>query len=136
MKRSRYSYDGDNWQFIRWRGAVNSAIKGARGQEFLRDLAEALDAMPNKRLIANEFRNTDGDFCALGVLGAERGIDMSNLDPYDRETIASAFEIAPALAAEVVFENDEAGFYNENPKARWKRMRQWVESNLRGEIHD
>lgn len=136
MKRSGYSYDGDNWSVIRWRGAVNSEIKGARGQEFLRDLAEALDAMPNKRLIANEFRNKNGEFCALGVLGAERGIEMSNLDPYDIKTIASVFEIAPALVSEVFFENDVAGFYNENPKARWKRMRQWVESNLRGEIHD
>ncbi|KGX48418.1 hypothetical protein [Burkholderia pseudomallei] len=70
MSRSGYSDDGDNWSVIRWRGAVNSAIKGARGQEFLRDLAATLDAMPDKRLIDNEFRNSNGEFCALGVLGA------------------------------------------------------------------
>ncbi|KGX48424.1 hypothetical protein [Burkholderia pseudomallei] len=61
---------------------------------------------------------------------------MPNLDPYDIEKVASVFEIAPALVSEVFFKNDVAGFYNETPKARWKRMRQWVESNLRGEIHD
>ncbi|KGC50992.1 hypothetical protein DO66_5867 [Burkholderia pseudomallei] len=36
MSRSGYSDDCGGWSLIRWRGAVNSAIKGARGQKFLR----------------------------------------------------------------------------------------------------
>ncbi|WP_076903015.1 hypothetical protein [Burkholderia pseudomallei] len=136
MSRSGYSDDCGGWSLIRWRGAVNSAIKGARGQKFLRELAAALDAMPEKRLIANELRSADGEFCTLGVLGDVRGIEMSRLDPDDRDSVAEAFGIAPALAAEIVFENDDACWYGEKPEARWKRMRQWVESNLRGEIHD
>ena len=36
----------------RWRGAVKSAINGKRGQQFLRELADALDAMPEKVLVA------------------------------------------------------------------------------------
>lgn len=56
MSRSGYSddYDGDNWDLIRWRGAVTSAIRGKRGQAFLREALAALDAMPEKQLIAGD----------------------------------------------------------------------------------
>ncbi|MGN4074148.1 hypothetical protein ACS0X5_06300 [Burkholderia gladioli] len=131
MSRSGYSDDCDGWSLIRWRGAVNSAIKGARGQAFLRELAAALDAMPEKRLISDALQTADGEFCAIGVLGHARGIDMSKLDPEDRESVGSAFNIAAALAAEIVFENDEGwAVWPETPEWRWKRMRAWVEQNL------
>lgn len=141
MSRSGYCDDLDNWSVICGRGAVSSAIKGKRGQAFLIELREALDAMPEKRLIADELE-ADGQFCALGVLGARRGIDMSGIDPNCRETVAAAFDIAPALAAEIVFENDEyPGSYQrqddgsmkwgrETPEHRWRRMRDWVESSI------
>lgn len=50
MSRSGYSddYDFDNWQLIRWRGAVNSAINGRRGQAFLKELLTAIEALPEK----------------------------------------------------------------------------------------
>ncbi|WP_427196747.1 hypothetical protein AB4J85_16950 [Pseudomonas aeruginosa] len=138
MSRSGYCDDLDSWSLICWRGAVNSAIKGRRGQAFLIELRDALDAMPEKRLIADELE-ADGQFCTLGVIGAKRGIDMSTMDPNCRETVASAFDIAPALAAEIVFENDEfpGGFYGTNgewqretPEHRWQRMRNWVEASI------
>lgn len=44
MSRSGYNDDCDGWALIRWRGAVNSAINGKRGQAFLRELVAALDA--------------------------------------------------------------------------------------------
>ncbi|KJU81031.1 hypothetical protein N619_01330 [Ectopseudomonas oleovorans] len=130
MSRSGYSDDCDGWELICWRGAVNSAIKGKRGQAFLIELRDALDAMPEKRLISEELE-ADGQFCTLGVLGAKRGIDMKGVDPDDRESVASLFGIAPAMAAEIVFENDEVGSWrNESPEDRWKRMRKWVEDNI------
>jgi hypothetical protein len=55
MSRSGYTEEcEDNWQTIRWRGAVKSAIRGKRGQAFLREMLAALDAMPEKRLIAGD----------------------------------------------------------------------------------
>ena len=141
MSRSGYSDDCGGWDLICWRGAVSSAIKGRRGQAFLIELREALDAMPDKRLIAEELE-ADGEFCTLGVLGAKRGLDMSGLDPDCRETVAAAFDIAPALAAEIVYENDEhPGAYQrqpdgsmawsrETPEHRWLRMRNWVEASI------
>jgi hypothetical protein len=109
MSRSGYNDDiDDQWALIRWRGAVNSAIRGKRGQAFLRELLAALDAMPDKALIADELVTTDGEFCALGVVGAARGIDMAKIDPHDSESVAPAFGIAEALAREIVYQNDEA----------------------------
>ncbi|OJA60394.1 hypothetical protein [Burkholderia ubonensis] len=139
MSRSGYSDDCENVGL--WRAAVRNSIRGKRGQAMLRDLAAALDAMPEKRLITAELQDAEGDFCTLGVLGNVRGLDLKSIDSEDRDAVAAAFNIAPALAAEIVFENDENGdHWNyalgkrifETPEERWTRMREWVESNLNG----
>lgn len=129
MSRSGYSDDCENWSLICWRGAVTSALKGKRGQAFLLELRDAMDAMPEKRLVADVLE-ADGQFCTIGVLGAKRGINMEVLDAHDREGVAAAFGIAPALAAEIVFMNDEGNWNAETPEQRWVRMREWVESNI------
>lgn len=114
MSRSGYTDEcEDQWRLIMYRGRVASAIKGKRGQALLRALLEALDALPEKRLIKNGFQ-ADGAFCTLGTLGAQRGIDMSSfidgdeVDPWcDREAVAGAFDVAEPLVAEIMYENDE-----------------------------
>lgn len=108
MSRSGYSDDcDDNWALIRWRGAVASSIRGKRGQAALRELVQALDALPEKRLAADSLVNADGEFCTLGALGRARGMDMAPIDPEDREAVARAFGLPEALAAEVMYLNDE-----------------------------
>ena len=129
MSRSGYYDDCGGWDLIRWRGAVNSALKGKRGQAFLAELRDALDAMPDKRLIADSLQ-AEGEFCTIGVLGAKRGVDMAALDPDDREAVGEAFGISPAMASEIVFMNDEGSWQTETPEQRWVRMRDWVESNI------
>jgi hypothetical protein len=136
MSRSGYSDDCENIEL--WRTAVRNATYGKRGQAMLRELADALDAMPEKRLIANELQTADGEFCTIGVLGHVRGVDMKNIEPEDRYAVADAFNIAPALAAEIVYENDENDYrwvgnqrVQETPEERWTRMRAWVQSNLK-----
>lgn len=134
MSRSGYSDDCDGWALIRWRGAVNSAIKGKRGQAFLRETLEALDAMPVKRLAADSLQDqASGEFCTLGAVGAVRGVDLAPLEDADREDIAKAFGISEALAAEIMFENDESWGWasNNTPERRWERMRAWIESNIK-----
>ena len=139
MGRSGYSEVDDNWALIRWRGCVASAIRGARGQKLLRELAAALDAMPEKRLVAGALQD-GGDYCALGVVGAARGVDLDPIDSTDQEAVAAAFDIARPLAAEIAFENDEGGsWHGETPEDRWSRMRAWVASklvsDLKGKVH-
>lgn len=131
MSRSGYSddYDLENWDLIRWRGQVASAIRGKRGQAFLRELVAALDAMPEKRLIANELESF-GNVCAIGSVGMQRGVDMTKLDPEDYDGIAATFGIAHQLVQEIEFMNDEA-FYGETPEGRWKFMRDWAVRKLK-----
>lgn len=107
-------------------------MKGRRGQKFLIELAEAMDAMPVKELIAHELVE-QGAFCALGVVGQKRGIALESIDPEDSQTVAEQFGIANAMAQEIVFMNDEAAWYDETPQQRWSRMRHWVEINIRKE---
>jgi hypothetical protein len=114
-----------------WRGAVNSAIRGRRGQKLLADLVAALDAMPTKALIEHELQNEQGEVCALGAVGVARGIDMKAIDPFEPTEVADAFDIAPALAQEVVYVNDEMAYRNLTPSERWEFVREWAISELR-----
>lgn len=110
---------------------VASAMRGKRGQKLLRDLLDALDSMPVKRLIADELVK-DGEYCALGALGAKRGIDMSNIDPTDADKVGELFDIAPCMAQDIVYTNDEY-FSSRTPEERWQKMRDWVASLIRNE---
>lgn len=126
MSRSGYIDDIDNWELIKWRGQVASAIRGKRGQQLLRDTLAALDAMPQKRLVASELETAEGEVCTLGAVGRMRGLDMGEIDPEEYEAVALMFDIAEPLAREIVYENDECGRYDETPEQRWERMREWV----------
>ena len=132
MSRSGYSDDDcDNWSLIKWHGAVKSAIRGNRGQTFLREMLAALDALPEPKLIVGELEEEDGSVCALGAVGKARGLDMSGIDPYDRETVAAKFGIASAMAAEIMYENDEDFCWAKvSPEQRFQRMRKWIESQI------
>lgn len=114
MSRSGYIYDGDCDDALaigRAVAAVNSAIRGRRGQALLRELLEALDAMEDKRLYPGSFATADGEYCALGVLGAKRGTKMDDLgnddEGCDPSYVGHRFGIAAALAAEIMYWNDE-----------------------------
>lgn len=145
MSRSGYSDDEDDMLALyRWRGQVASAIRGKRGQAFLRDLAMALDAMPVKRLISNELISEPPAFippaianrvppavCAIGSLGVVRGVDLKSLDPENYDAIADKFGIAHQLVQEVEFMNDEYSYKIETPEQKWERMREWVRANIR-----
>ena len=148
---SRSGYSDDNEGVALWRGMVASATRGKRGQAFFKALLEALDAMPEKRLIAGQLEE-HGEVCTIGALGRHRGIDMSQMDPEDPSTVAPAFNIAECLAQEVVHMNDEYAqrIYVEvpgpprnawerhhqighdiTPEERWQKMRKWVLEQIR-----
>lgn len=129
MSRSGYTDDDSDGRIAVWRGRVASASRGRRGQQFFRDLLGALDAMPDKALIAHELEK-DGEVCAIGALGRAKGLDMGLMDPEDPSTIAPAFNIAECLAQEVEYMNDEWGHHAETPEERWTRMRLWVAEQI------
>lgn len=127
MSRSGYNEDCDfsDWSFIRWRGAVASAIRGRRGQAFLKEMLAALDAMPNHRLIAKELVK-DGEVCAMGSVALARGLDTAEIDPEDYDSVAGLFGVANALVREVSYMNDEELNCRVTPETRYDRMRSWI----------
>jgi hypothetical protein len=130
MSRSGYIDDDcEQWDLIRWRGAVNSAIKGARGQAFLAEILSAMDAMPEKKLIAHDLEK-DGAVCAIGSVGKARGYDMTEIDPEDHEVVAARFGIAHALACEIMYMNDKATVHSETPEQRFERVRRWIKDEI------
>jgi hypothetical protein len=130
MSRSGYTDDsGNEWDLIKYRGQVASAIRGKRGQAFLRELIEALDALPEKRLTDGQLRDETG-VCAIGAVVVKRGIPVETLAGNGNYRLADALGIAHQLVAEIEFENDEATFDVETPERRWQRMRYWAQRHL------
>jgi hypothetical protein len=114
MSRSGYTddYDDDDPLALgRYRQAVHKAIKGKRGQALLRELVEALDAMPVKELHPGSFATPSGEFCALGALAQRKGIRVDDLgsddDDCDPKQVGQRFGIAQSMAAEIMYLNDE-----------------------------
>lgn len=131
MSRSGYDEEYDGWALIRWRGAVNSAIKGKRGQAFLRELLTALDALPEPRLISHELQDGNGEVCAIGSVGIKRGIEMQHIDVESTKRIGEIFGIPRALVAEIEFVNDnDFGARASKPEEVFLRVRAWVVEHL------
>jgi len=158
MSRRGYSDDFDDYDPLalgRYRAQVMSAVRGRRGQALLTELLAALDAMPDMRLVAGELE-ADGQFCALGVVGQARGLNLATIDTYDVEALGPKFNIAEQLAREIMWVNDEhvsntrwveievcgplqrwqdrfasVRLQNENAGTeRWSVVRNWVASHI------
>lgn len=130
MSRSGYHDDCDSNYLYLYRGMIERTIRGKRSQAFLRDLAAAMDAMPEKKLIAHELVTATGECCAIGVVCKARSIDTSKVDIENADEVGALVGIARSLAAEIEYENDEVGRWDETPERRWTRMRKWVSDNL------
>jgi hypothetical protein len=139
MSRSGYidEWDCDDNRIYLYRGAVEKAIRGKRGQAFLQELVAVMDAMPEKRLAGDEW--IDGEnVCALGAVAHHRGLRerFAALDPDDDSSpikAAHMLGIAQSMAREIVSVNDECGPRSESDEARWARVRHWVQSELKTE---
>ncbi|MEM6789707.1 MAG: hypothetical protein AAF715_19470 [Myxococcota bacterium] len=130
--RSGYS-DGYGNEIFLYRGAVRRALLGKRGRQALLDMRDALDAMPVKRLHEDELLTAEGQACALGALAAARGkaIEIWKTNSEDHNAIAELLDIAPSMAREIAFENDEC---LGTPEQRWEYMRKWVDEALEGKV--
>lgn len=129
MGRHGYTDDYDVLQLGRWSAQVKSAIRGKRGQKFLRDLIRSLDALPEKILIKGDLVSAAGEVCALGALGKYRALpDIESMDTEDWGALGSVFDIADQLAQETMYVNDES--YGDAGD-RWRQVRAWAVKQLR-----
>jgi hypothetical protein len=131
--------DAEPWMEGQQAGALRSAIRGNRGQQFLRDLVAGLDALPEQKLSAGALENEEtGCCCAFGAVRRYRGTDAVPLyfDPREEDLdpshFAEPFNVATALAWEVVEANE--GWSASNCEAamrqRWSRVRAWAARQL------
>lgn len=158
MSRSGYDYDGDceSNYYLLYPSIVRRATNGKRGQDFFKSLRDALEALPEKRLVPDELQTVTGAVCALGALGRARGIELSKLDPEDVDEVAAAFDVAATLVREVTHTNDDEFrqhgkriplywvqeerphwlnaeprvYVPESPEERYKRVLDWVCSQI------
>ena len=128
MSRSGYVDDCDYLPL--YRQAVERSLKGIRGQAFLREMAEALDAMPCKRLTTGELVDSLGDVCALGCVCQRRGINCDGVDSFNTKQVAKFVGISEAMAAEIADINDDDWLEMETDWHRWTRVRKWVAEQI------
>lgn len=137
MSRSGYGDSFHDNTIYLYRANVDRAMKGGRGQKFLRELADAMDAMPEKVLISGELIRDDGAVCAIGVICKAKSIDVSKIDIYESREVGNLVGIASCLAAEIEYINDD-DFQDEwnslkgreTPEHRWERVRAWVSEQI------
>ena len=132
MSRSGYSDDCDEGLEL-YRGNIDRATAGKRGQRFFRELVAALDALPEKRLIRGELEQETGAVCALGALRKAKNIDMEPLRESDWDALGDAFNVAPMLTQEVMYMNDDYMDFDdssETPEERWERVRKWAAEQI------
>jgi hypothetical protein len=131
------NYDGpvpiEFWDRIR-----ENAISGKRGQAFLRELRDTLDAMPVKELAAWQWVDDDGCACALAAVERRRdGLRFEENRWPGCEVAwhraAEVLGITPTLASAIMYETDEFGAADESKARRWHRIRSWVAMQL-GEL--
>lgn len=138
---------------------VDRALKGKKGQTFLREIESALLAMPEKKLIGSAVCE-GGQVCLLGAVAVERAVKNGksradalaelekeakehgqyepegvNWDEADDETLEYLRSLLGIkqfpLAWTFVHENDEC--HVRTPEERYERMLKWVQRNIKGE---
>lgn len=140
-----YEEDFPN-QAALWRANVERAIKGKRGQAFLKELEEALLALPEKKLIEGRVCEM-GKVCAMGALALKRRMstgekiedalrwlgDEAPMESYAYETAAfmeKHFKVLQCLSFEVAYTNDERRQKDPTEEARYEKVLAWVRENI------
>jgi len=131
MSRSGYSEDCEYLEL--YRANVDRSIGGKRGQAFLREMIESLDAMPQRELAEVIFVDEDsGECCALGAVALSRGVENpGRLNYEDPQEAGYVLGIPWMIACEVAHENDDGALGPETPSERWVRMRVWAQEHLK-----
>jgi hypothetical protein len=136
-----------NNQALLWEANQERSIKGRKGQAALRELEAALLALPEKRLIANELENAQGEVCAIGALVKFSGKenprvgdsfgDHGEMSVGEAEIERITLDLAEALgvprlvAVAIVYENDDR--WEQTPEQRYERILRWVQHALSGQ---
>ncbi len=120
-------------------GWLHSAIRGKRGQRFLHDLVEALDALPAPELSCGSLEDAEtGCCCAFGAVRRLRGPENVRLwfhpeeEDMTPDSLAEPFDVPQTLAWAVVQANEEmsSGNTEQDRRRRWTEVRAWAACKL------
>jgi hypothetical protein len=133
--RIGYSEDEDfPGQFGLWQANCRRSLKGKAGQAVLRELEQALLALPEKRLISYELKNEEGEVCAVGALAKYRGVETTKADPEEMEEVGVELGMPRLVAWKVVCVNDIEldgyGSHSITPEERYDKMLEWVRRQI------
>jgi hypothetical protein len=150
MSRFGYDYDeGYPGQWELWEANARRAFAGRKGQAALRDMRDALLALPDKVLISGRVANEYGQACAVGVLIAARRerkgenrdavlAELARLVDEDDGGYGGDVETAQAgkqvglsfvLAWELAAMNDET-FGHLTPEQRYEQVLAWLDKKI------
>lgn len=89
-----------------WQANCTRSIESKEGQAALRELEQALLALPSKRLIANELEDADGEVCAIGALARYRNYTPKADPDWEMEEVGVELGMPELVAWKVVALND------------------------------
>lgn len=136
-----------------WWANVQRALKGRKGQKALRELRDAMLALPEPKLISGRLATEDGHMCAVGVLAVHRRVskgerreevmrELAQLitvdeDGYDYDgdgdlkTAESGVKVGLtfALAWQLGSVNDSY-VRDETDEQRYERVMRWIDEQL------
>jgi len=140
-------------QWWLWEANLQRNFSGKAGQRSLRELRDALLALPEKKLIETRLADEHGHVCALGALAvqqrvargeprdkvlaamaAESAADDGYVDTWEAEqqtlAEAKACGVKVPMAVTVAWENDFGPSSKETPEERYVRVLAWVEKRI------
>lgn len=161
---SRFDSDDYDPQFPNegelWEANLERHMRGAQGQRALRDLRDALLALPEKKLIHGRLADEQGYVCAVGAVAlhrrSQKGDDPAavlaemaallkpderwgEIDAWEAEertmNLGMSVGLKRCMAVTMSARND-GGWYapsDETPEQRFERVLAWVESNIKPE---
>lgn len=129
--RINYSEEEDFLgQFDLWQANCERSMRGKKGQQELRELRDALLALPDKRLICGALVDEDGEVCAIAAYGRRKGLDLSKFGAYSGSDEVGIEGGMPKLVAWKVVEMNDVEFDHLTPEQRYVKMLAWVEARL------
>lgn len=140
-------YDSDE-EFRRgaWDENRRRAFASERGKKALRELRNALAALPERRLLGGQFAEinyedddsiTVGDVCAIGALAKYKGMEFTHyhgsedFDGFETAEIARSLGMTYVMGYTIAYRNDEI-YEHETPSERWWLMYGWLTALING----
>lgn len=150
MSRFDEGYDEDfQNQAALYQANTRRALKGRKGQAFLKEMEEALVALPMKKLIEGRICEA-GQVCAMGAFALKRrrdaGADIKAAldwleaeDPGEGDATETAlfskkhFGVMECLSFEMAWVNDDDNGVKQADEDRYERVLKWVRSRIKKE---